>query len=112
MTLDEYQKATGETAVYPISCDSNNVPRYLYLALALAGEAGEVANITKKVIRDDACIMTPSKELELLDELGDVLWYVAQEVEQLGWSLEYVASLNLAKLKARQEQRRKKMQNE
>ena len=38
----------------------------------------------------------------MLKELGDVLWYVANTATELGVSLQYVAELNVEKLRDRQ----------
>ena len=46
MQLSDYQKAAAFTAIYP------QEHAILYPALGLAGEAGEVANKVKKMIRD------------------------------------------------------------
>ena len=84
------------TALYP-----NVGQNPIYPTLGLAGEAGEVAEKVKKVLRDkngnfDEC----SKESIKL-ELGDVLWYVSQLSSELGFDLEEVALANLEKLSSR-----------
>lgn len=99
MTLDEYQIAAGQTAVYPGRGEGN----WVYPALGLAGEAGEICEKIKKCIRDDGARMTPERRADLARELGDVLWYVAAMCGELGLRLEEVASENLAKLAARRD---------
>lgn len=70
-----------------------------YSLLGLAGEAGECANIQKKVLRGSVN-QTDARDL-LIDELGDVLWYVSASCDDLAIPLEFVAEQNLAKLQAR-----------
>ncbi|MBP9864321.1 nucleoside triphosphate pyrophosphohydrolase family protein [Patescibacteria group bacterium] len=98
MTFQEYQLAARKTAVYP-----NQGSNYIYPTLGLVGEAGEVAEKIKKVIRDEQQVMTPEKIQELSKELGDVLWYIAQLSTELGLDLEDVASGNIQKLQSRLE---------
>lgn len=71
-------------------------------ALGISGEAGEVAEIIKKHMRgaNNKC----TKELDtekVKKELGDVLWYIANMCQDLGFSLQDVAELNIKKLRAR-----------
>jgi NTP pyrophosphatase (non-canonical NTP hydrolase) len=98
MTLEEYQKKSRETAVYPGA--GNN---FIYPTLGLAGEAGEVAEKIKKVLRDDNNLVSAEKKEELKKELGDVLWYLAQISTELGLSLEEVAAFNIEKLQSRKQ---------
>ena len=67
MTMNEYQNLALETAIYP--------QPIIYPALGLTGEAGEVADKVKKVLRDNDSQFTPEKKLEIAKEIGDVLWY-------------------------------------
>ena len=69
----------------------------VFLALAINGEAGELANVVKKVWRD-------GKELDrdwLIEELGDILWYAAILAYKLGFSLSEVMRRNIEKLRKR-----------
>src|SRR5690606_7748433 len=91
MTFDEYQKFAATTAIYP------EEHKVVYPALGLAGEAGEVANKVKKMIRDGA---GPEG---VIAEIGDVLWYIAALASDLDVSLDYLAKMNVAKLQSRQE---------
>ena len=84
----------------------------IYPALGLNGEAGEVADKVKKIIRGDVptvfdangavCIPEDVRQA-LAKEVGDVLWYVAMTAYDLGFSLEEIAMMNYEKLKSRQE---------
>lgn len=102
MTLEEYQKATNETTVYP---KENNLG-IIYTTLGLASEAGEVAGKYKKVIRDMNGAITEEVRKEMGKEVGDVLWYVSQVCTELELSLEEVAAANLEKLQSRKERGR------
>lgn len=97
MTLEEYQKEAQKTALYP------EAYRLLYPTLGLVGEAGELANKVKKVLRDHGGKLTEEVQEALVAELGDVLWYVAQVATDLGVPLERIAQQNLTKLRSRQE---------
>lgn len=96
MEFKEYQRRSRSTAKYPHA--GNN---FIYPTLGLAGESGEVAEKIKKIIRDDGGTVSEEKKQEILKELGDVLWYVAQISTELGLSLEDVAQGNLDKLASR-----------
>ncbi|KKU48897.1 hypothetical protein A3H10_04545 [Candidatus Uhrbacteria bacterium RIFCSPLOWO2_12_FULL_46_10] len=98
MTFEEYQKLAKRTALYPNA--GNN---FVYPTLGLAGEAGEVANKIKKIERDSGGVVNDNTREALLDELGDVLWYVSQLSTELNLSLEIVAEKNLEKLAVRLE---------
>ena len=93
MEFNEYQARTNDTAEYP-----NGDLALYYLGLGVAGEAGEVAEKIKKILRNDNGVVSDDKKLEIQKELGDVLWYLAQTAHVLGVSLEDVAQFNLAKL--------------
>ena len=94
--INAYQDAARRTAAYP-DVGANPV----YPTLGLSGEAGEVADKVKKVLRDRGGVFDdPTREAIKL-ELGDVLWYVAQLASELGYDLEEVATANLDKLASR-----------
>jgi NTP pyrophosphatase (non-canonical NTP hydrolase) len=98
MTFQEYQEEARKTAIYP-----NLGNNFIYPTLGLVGEAGEVAEKIKKVIRDDNYQISDEKRVEIVKEVGDVLWYIANLSVELGISLEDVAAKNLEKLKSRQQ---------
>lgn len=97
MNFDDYMRETTTTAVYPNK--GNNI---FYPALGL-GEAGEIQNQVKKIMRDDGGVITEERRLNLMKELGDLLWYVGAMCNELGVSMDTVAQMNLAKLRARKE---------
>ena len=98
MTLSDFQRRSRATAVYPGAGDN-----LLYPTLGLCGEAGEVAEKVKKMVRDDGGELTAQRREALAAELGDVLWYVAQLATEADLDLGDVAEANLAKLRSRQE---------
>jgi NTP pyrophosphatase (non-canonical NTP hydrolase) len=97
MLISEYQELSRRTATYPGAGDN-----IVYPTLGLAGEAGEVAEKVKKLLRDDDGVMSRERREALAGELGDVLWYVAQVATEAGLDLDAIAQGNLDKLLSRQ----------
>jgi NTP pyrophosphatase (non-canonical NTP hydrolase) len=91
--MNRYQEKAWETAIYPSK--GNNL---YYPALGLAGEAGEVCNKIKKIMRDQHGVPTPEQKHEIAKELGDVLWYLATLATELDSHLGCIAGNNLEKL--------------
>ena len=75
----------------------------VYPTLGLANEAGEVAGKVKKLFRDKGGQISAQDREALKQELGDVLWYLAQICTELDLSLQEVAEANLVKLFSRLE---------
>lgn len=97
MTLNDYQNHALETAIYPSNA------KIVYPTLGLTGEAGEVADKVKKVIRDkNGDFGLAETKHNIAEEIGDVLWYMAALSHDLGYTLEEIAEMNYAKLKSRQ----------
>ena len=65
--------------------------------MGLNGEAGECIDVLKKHDYQGHTLDT----VKLLDELGDVLWYIVESAVGIGTTLEEVAQHNIAKLRAR-----------
>lgn len=97
MKLSDYQQAAIDTAIYPANA------RIVYPALGLVGEAGEVAEKVKKVIRDDNGSFSEEKKIEIAKELGDVLWYIANLAADIDMSMDLIATMNIDKLQSRKE---------
>lgn len=93
MDFSTYQEKARSTALYqqPI----------IYPTLGLNGEAGEVAEKVKKLLRDQKGMLNPDFLQLISKELGDVLWYLANLSADLGLSLEEIAKENLNKLQDR-----------
>jgi NTP pyrophosphatase (non-canonical NTP hydrolase) len=101
MNFKEYQEKSAATALYP-----NKGENYVYPTLGLVGEAGEVAEKVKKVIRDNGGKMDAARIQEIKKELGDVLWYVAALCRELELDMNEVAEENIQKLLSRKERNR------
>ena len=127
MDLSVYQQKASSTAVYPTIMelvvkalasqgddklavgvkqaleltDLNSNP--YYALLGLTGEAGELANKIKKVMRDSGGVISEKTSDSIKGELGDVMWYVAALATEMGFDLSEVAQSNLDKLSSRKE---------
>lgn len=93
MEFKVYEDVAMLSAIYNQSQD-----RVVYPALGLGNEAGEVQGKIKKVLRDKDGIYDEESRLAILDECGDVLWYLAALAKDLGSNLDEVAEINLTKL--------------
>lgn len=91
MDANEYQREALVTA----GQDENTRP--MYTALGLAGEAGEIADLTKKWLYHNH----PYDARKFLDELGDLQWYLAMSAKAHGFTLEEVMTSNIQKLRER-----------
>lgn len=98
MTFNEYQKKSRETAIY-----YNKDKNYIYPTLGLVGEAGEIAEKIKKILRDNGGSVNEKDKVELVKELGDLLWYLSQLSTELGLSLDDIAVSNIEKITSRKE---------
>ena len=97
LTANDYQTAALQTAIYP-----NMGQNYVYPTLGLVGEAGEVAEKVKKLIRDgDGTLTDPVRE-KIAMEASDVCWYLATLAYELDYTLEEIMQMNLDKLTSRQ----------
>ena len=94
ITATEYQKKAKETAIFPAD------KALEYLSLGLVGEAGEVANKVKKLIRDKKVLLDTTV---ISSEIGDVLWYCAMLADYLDVNLGKIMDDNLDKLKSRKQ---------
>ena len=98
MEFNEYQQKSRQTAVYPVIGQG-----FVYPALGLAGESGEVVEKIKKIFRDQQGMVGDEQRQAVAKELGDVLWYLAQLATELDLELNQVAQDNLDKLFSRQQ---------
>lgn len=110
LSFQEYQNRAADTAQYPFvgvnpnsvgecgNCESQN---YIYPVLGLCGEAGEVAEKVKKIVRDKNGHVDDASRAAVAKELGDVLWYIAALCKEFKLDMGQVAQGNLTKLAAR-----------
>ena len=93
LNLEDYQRLANRTS----GAGGNGEKRIMVSALGLAGEAGEFANLVKKMTAHGHPL-----DLEALaDELGDVLWYLAEAATACGLELDNIGKDNIAKLQKR-----------
>lgn len=109
MSLDKYQKRAAEFDLFETSVDLK-APGFLEKVLGLVGEAGEAADKVKKVIRDKGGYASEEDKATIVEELGDVLWYVANVARYMGVSLSEIAEGNIKKLESRK--KRNKLRGE
>jgi NTP pyrophosphatase (non-canonical NTP hydrolase) len=93
INLDDYQQLAARTS----GAGGQGKQRLIIAALGLAGEAGEFANMVKKLTAHGHDIPIET----LADELGDVLWYVAEAASACELNLGNIARANIVKLMAR-----------
>lgn len=99
ITLNEYQNNAAATAIYP---HQGTLQGLCYTALGL-GEAGEVQNKVKKLLRDDNGVISEEKKQAIAKELGGNLWYIAMCAKELSYTLEDIALINMKELESRKE---------
>ena len=100
MDFNLYQEKAHDTASYPsgtIGKEAHAVD-YIYPVFGLAEEAGEVAGKFAKAVRDNEGVIDEERKREIVKELGDVLWFVAECCTVLRVDMDTVAELNIKKL--------------
>ncbi len=102
MTFAEYQKQALKTDVYKGADKNIRSDAFIEKLLGLIGEAGELADKFKKIIRDENGELSKEKRDLIKKELGDVLWYIASISDYLEFELNDVAQTNIEKLASRQ----------
>ena len=101
ITAKAYQIAACDTAIFP------KEKALEYLTLGLTGEAGEIANKVKKLIRDGADREGYHERLNQIGyELGDVMWYCAMLAKEVDMNLGRIMEDNLEKLADRKARNR------
>ena len=119
LTFEKYEQTVVETGIYHDSIqkfvDSLNIPdesnqkrlhkllSTLYCTLGMIGEAGEIAEKMKKIIRDKDCNISEEDKQLLIKEDGDVVWYTGALAQEFDSTLEQVAQANIDKLQSRKQ---------
>lgn len=93
MNLKDYQEFAA-LGILPATLEREPI---IGFALGLAGETGEVVDDIKKKYFHGRNIDVQ----HTLEELGDVMWYVANVANQMGASLEEILDANAEKLRKR-----------
>ena len=93
MTINEYQKL-AMTTLNPALSERDVL---INGVMGLCGESGEVIDIVKKHLAQGHEL---NRE-KIIDELGDVAWYIAEIATVLGVQLEDILTGNIEKLKRR-----------
>jgi NTP pyrophosphatase (non-canonical NTP hydrolase) len=95
MDLNTYQERVKETDRNPATDEKG----MMIPLLGLSGEAGQLLTEYKKYLRDGQC-HTLFRD-KFAEELGDVLWYLADLATKFGFTLQEVAERNLKKCQQR-----------
>lgn len=99
MDLDDFQKEALRTDRVPVDRIADDAISLIVPMLGLAGETGQLLSEYKKHLRDgDAHRLFKERVSE---ELGDLLWYVANVASKFDLSLSNIAAANLAKVRER-----------
>lgn len=96
MDLDSYQKEAQCTDRVPTRDDAASL---IVPMLGLAGETGQLLSEYKKHLRDGEAHRLFNERVS--EELGDLLWYIANVASKFDLSLSDIAAANLAKVKER-----------
>lgn len=110
--LREYAEMVHGAAIYRDGVDAlldsasrediAKMLRIFYAATGLAGEAGEVANKVKKILRDNAGVVDDEVRHKVLGELGGVAWYLNAAAEEFDLRIEDVLNYNYDQITDRQ----------
>ncbi len=93
MNTKEYQlKAARTLASLPTSLDDD-----IHMILGMQTEVAEIADVYKKYIAYNK----PLDFVNIKEEIGDVLWYIANLCNLHGWDMENIMETNIKKLEAR-----------
>jgi NTP pyrophosphatase (non-canonical NTP hydrolase) len=108
-TIHQYKQFLRDTSWYK-HAHHDNSGEIAYLALGLAGETGEFVDQVKKIVRESGfdnyfafqrIMNEPGGRERLIEELGDVLWYMTRIMDVLKIDIQDLMVLNTYKLYTR-----------
>jgi NTP pyrophosphatase (non-canonical NTP hydrolase) len=99
MDFDDYQREALRTDRVPARDDADDSIALIVPMLGLAGETGQLLSEYKKHLRDGEAHRLFKERVS--EELGDLLWYIANVASKFDLSLADIAATNLAKVKQR-----------
>lgn len=119
MKTEDYDVMVKNTAVYRdataeflAACEDEGLDGQIkiwkllnvqYATMGLAGEAGEVANKIKKIIRDRGGEIDDEVRELVLGEMGGVMWYLNALAREFDFTLDEVMEYNYHQITDRQE---------
>lgn len=92
MTPNQYQ----ERAAHTINKSNNILEQRQHALFGMASEVGEIHGIFQKHYQGHSINYT-----ELKQEIGDLLWFIAEFCTASGWDMEYIMQMNLDKIERR-----------
>lgn len=99
--MNDYQ----QKALASVAIKEKTIAALAHRSLGLTGEAGELANIIKKVVRDKNGVADAADLAKIKEKLGDTLYYVAVLSEYFDIKLSDVAEENIEKSRKFKERR-------
>lgn len=92
MTPNQYQERAART----INKSNNILEQRQHALFGMASEVGEIHGIFQKHFQGHSINYT-----ELKQEIGDLLWFIAEFCTASGWDMEYIMQMNLDKIERR-----------
>lgn len=97
MTFSEFQLEATRTDA-PSEQLNNNIDLHgLHMVMGMETEVGEIMDIYKK----NLAYNKPIDEVNEKEEIGDLMWYIANHCTNKGWDMGEILQTNINKLKAR-----------
>jgi len=93
MTTQEYQKQAERTLA---KCETGLLDDF-HMITGMQTEAAEISDVYKKHI----AYGKPLDFVNIKEEIGDIMWYIANMCNMHGWRLSEIMATNIEKLKAR-----------